>query len=60
MQVTNQNLPVLLVGGGSILIDSSQPFTGASSVSRPLHYGVQAMINLSESVFPCYLTVIDA
>ena len=44
MQVTNEKLPVLLVGGGSILInmDSSQPFTGASSVSKPPYYEVQA------------------
>lgn len=40
LQITKEDLPVLLVGGGSILIDSSMPFTGASSVDKPLHYDV--------------------
>ncbi|XP_062502654.1 uncharacterized protein LOC134179729 isoform X2 [Corticium candelabrum] len=40
VKITKEDLPVLLVGGGSILIDSSMPFTGASSVDKPLHYDV--------------------
>lgn len=42
LQVTDQSLPVILVGGGSVLLDSSRPFAGASSVSKPPHYGVRA------------------
>jgi hypothetical protein len=42
IKVTNEKLPILLVGGGSILInsDSSEPFIGASSVSKPPYYEV--------------------
>ena len=40
VKFSNQNLPVILVGGGSILLDPKKPIKGASQVIRPEHFGV--------------------
>ncbi|XP_041376475.1 uncharacterized protein LOC121388978 [Gigantopelta aegis] len=40
VKFTDQNLPVILVGGGSILLNPNKPIKGASKVIRPEHFGV--------------------
>ena len=40
VKFSNQSLPVILVGGGSILLDPSKSIEGASQVIRPEHFGV--------------------
>ena len=41
-QVDSGNIPVILVGGGSILVDCSRPLHGSSALIRPLHFDVSA------------------
>ena len=41
LQIEQGDVPVLLVGGGSALIDCSQSLFGASQVIRPLHFDVR-------------------
>eukprot|EP00118_Oscarella_pearsei_P002054 m.9338 g.9338 ORF g.9338 m.9338 type:complete len:991 (+) comp21278_c0_seq1:40-3012(+) len=40
IKVSGADLPVVLVGGGSILIDNQRPFRGSSTVKKPPHYDV--------------------
>ncbi|XP_041376421.1 uncharacterized protein LOC121388940 [Gigantopelta aegis] len=40
VKFSNQSLPVILVGGGSILLNPNKPIEGASKVIRPEHFGV--------------------
>ena len=40
LQTTREDVPVILVGGGSALIDSNIPLKGTSHVSKPRHYEV--------------------
>ncbi|XP_041376762.1 uncharacterized protein LOC121389227 [Gigantopelta aegis] len=40
VKFSNQSLPVILVGGGSILLKPNSPIKGASKVIRPEHFGV--------------------
>ena len=40
MRFNDRNIPLILVGGGSILIDSQNSFEGVSSVVTPEYYGV--------------------
>ena len=40
-QVTDEDVPVILVGGGSILLDEKRDFRGSSDVKKPPHYDVR-------------------
>ena len=40
MRFNDRNIPLILVGGGSILVDTSKEFEGVSAVVKPDHYGV--------------------
>ena len=40
MRFYGQDLPLILVGGGSILIDKKHKFSGVSSIIRPEHFEV--------------------
>ena len=40
MKTSNEDLPVILVGGGAIILDSKKPLQGASKVIKPICSGV--------------------
>ncbi len=40
LQTSQEDVPVILVGGGSALINSDTPIKGTSRVCRPQHYEV--------------------
>lgn len=40
MKMNKESIPIVICGGGSILIDSQQTFTGVSQIIRPSHYAV--------------------
>lgn len=40
MKTSKESIPVIVCGGGSILIDSQQQFTGVTRMIRPAHYAV--------------------
>ena len=44
-QVEKEDVPVLLVGGGSILVDLSVPLSGASRVVVPEHHWVSEVVS---------------
>ncbi|XP_071082494.1 uncharacterized protein [Haliotis cracherodii] len=49
VKLSDQSLPVILVGGGSILVDLKRNLTGASEVLMPQHYGVANAIGAALS-----------
>lgn len=49
VRVSDEPLPVILVGGGSTLLDRSQPLKGVSEILLPEHYGVANAIGAALS-----------
>lgn len=46
MQTEREDVPVLLVGGGSVLVDREVPLKGASKVIKPSDHWVSPCTNV--------------
>ncbi len=44
-QISSNDVPLIVVGGGAILLDKSTPFQGVSNLLIPEHYQVRNFTN---------------